>query len=94
MLKEHNIQSWLEDNLDWCAPQDKPQTLFIPSGTVSVPYMQAALAVLNSMFPDSRVVHHKIWGSTILTASESSKQVKLGALSQYFEEILRTTGSK
>eukprot|EP00957_Ditylum_brightwellii_P062699 4758436-Ditylum_brightwellii.AAC.1 len=94
MLKEHNIQSWLDDNLDWCALQNKPQTLFIPSGTVSVPYMQAALAVMNSTFPDNRAVHHKIWGSTILTASESSKQVKLGVLSQYFEEILRTTGSK
>eukprot|EP00957_Ditylum_brightwellii_P111652 8516644-Ditylum_brightwellii.AAC.1 len=22
MLKKHNIQSWLEDNPDWCAPQD------------------------------------------------------------------------
>eukprot|EP00957_Ditylum_brightwellii_P066833 5071957-Ditylum_brightwellii.AAC.2 len=24
MLKKHNIQSWLEDNPSWNAPQDKP----------------------------------------------------------------------
>eukprot|EP00957_Ditylum_brightwellii_P061468 4665434-Ditylum_brightwellii.AAC.1 len=32
MLRKHNIQSWLDDNLRWNDPQDKPvQTLFIPS---------------------------------------------------------------
>eukprot|EP00957_Ditylum_brightwellii_P105574 8048625-Ditylum_brightwellii.AAC.1 len=74
MLKKHNIQSWLEDNPDWCAPQDKPQTLFIPLGAVSVPDSQAALAVTNSASPDGRVVQHRIWGSTLVTASDGSKQ--------------------
>eukprot|EP00957_Ditylum_brightwellii_P147548 11236518-Ditylum_brightwellii.AAC.2 len=60
MLKKHNIQYWQEDNPDWYAPQDKPQTLFIPLGAVPDPDLQAALAVTNSMSPDSRVAQHRI----------------------------------
>eukprot|EP00957_Ditylum_brightwellii_P036965 2798339-Ditylum_brightwellii.AAC.1 len=57
MLKKHNIQSWLEDNPSWNAPQDKPaQTLFILSGTASVPDPQAALTATHSTSSDSRVV--------------------------------------
>eukprot|EP00957_Ditylum_brightwellii_P051543 3908325-Ditylum_brightwellii.AAC.1 len=49
---------------------------------------------MHSMSPDSKVTWHRIWSSTLVTASNGTKQVKLGALSQDFEEILRTTGSK
>eukprot|EP00957_Ditylum_brightwellii_P154890 11788761-Ditylum_brightwellii.AAC.1 len=37
---------------------------------------------------------HRIWGSTLVTASNGTKQVKLGVLSQDLEEILRMTGLK
>eukprot|EP00957_Ditylum_brightwellii_P125226 9545846-Ditylum_brightwellii.AAC.1 len=80
MLKKHNIQSWLKDNPSWSALQGTPaQTLFIPSGAVSVPDSQAILAATNSMSPDGRVAQHRIWGSTLVTASDGTKQVKLGA---------------
>eukprot|EP00957_Ditylum_brightwellii_P170265 12961386-Ditylum_brightwellii.AAC.1 len=95
MLKKHNIQSWLEDSPSWNAPQDKlVQTLFIPSGAVSVPNSQAALAAMHSTSPGGRVAQQRIWGSTFVSVNNGIKQVKLGVLSQDFEEILRTTGSK
>eukprot|EP00957_Ditylum_brightwellii_P180526 13751096-Ditylum_brightwellii.AAC.1 len=57
MLRKHNIQSWLEHNPSWNAPQDKPaQMLFIPSGAALVLDLQASLAAIHSMSPDSRVV--------------------------------------
>eukprot|EP00957_Ditylum_brightwellii_P014298 1076573-Ditylum_brightwellii.AAC.1 len=68
--------------------------LFIPSGAASVLNLQAALAATHIISPDSRVVWHRIWSSTLVTASNGTKQLKLGALSQDFEEILRATGSK
>eukprot|EP00957_Ditylum_brightwellii_P000760 60344-Ditylum_brightwellii.AAC.1 len=95
ILKKHNIQSWLKDNPSWNTPQDKPaQMLFIPSGAASVLNLQAALATIHSTSPDGRVARHRIWGSTLVTVSNGTKQVKLGALSQDFEEILCTTGLK
>eukprot|EP00957_Ditylum_brightwellii_P123716 9431679-Ditylum_brightwellii.AAC.1 len=94
MLKKHNIQSWLENNPDWCTPHDNPQIVYVPLGAVSVPDLQAALAATNSTLPDSRVVQHRIWGATLVTTSDCAKQVKLGTLSQDFEEILCATGSK
>eukprot|EP00957_Ditylum_brightwellii_P031089 2355097-Ditylum_brightwellii.AAC.1 len=95
MLRKHNIQSWLEDNPSWNAPQDKPaQMLFIPSSIVLVLDLQAALAATHSTSPDGRVAQHRIWGSTLMTASNGTKQVKLGTLSKDFEEILRVTGLK
>eukprot|EP00957_Ditylum_brightwellii_P119884 9148199-Ditylum_brightwellii.AAC.1 len=68
--------------------------LFIPSGVASVLDLQAALAAMYSTSPDGRVAQHRIWGSTLVTASNGTKQVKFGALSQDFEEILRATGLK
>eukprot|EP00957_Ditylum_brightwellii_P199712 15224341-Ditylum_brightwellii.AAC.1 len=60
MLKKHNIQSWLKDNPNWNAPQDKPaQTLFIPSDT-------------HSTSPDNRVARYRIWGSTLVTTVPDS----------------------
>eukprot|EP00957_Ditylum_brightwellii_P022617 1706005-Ditylum_brightwellii.AAC.1 len=95
MPRKHNIQSWLEDNPGWNAPQDRPaQTLFIPSGAALVFDLQAVSAATHSTFPDNRVAQHRIWGSTLVTASDGTKQVKLGALSQDFEEVLLVTGSK
>eukprot|EP00957_Ditylum_brightwellii_P031896 2418514-Ditylum_brightwellii.AAC.2 len=79
ILKKHNIQSWLQDNPSWNAPQDKPApTLFIMSGASSVPVLQAALVATHSTSPDSRVAQHRIWGFTLVTASNGTKQVKLG----------------
>eukprot|EP00957_Ditylum_brightwellii_P049464 3752712-Ditylum_brightwellii.AAC.1 len=75
MLKKKNIQSWLEDNPGWNAPQDKPtQTLFIPSGAASVPNCQAASTAMHSTSPDSKAARHRIWGSTLVTASNGTKQ--------------------
>eukprot|EP00957_Ditylum_brightwellii_P049228 3735378-Ditylum_brightwellii.AAC.1 len=74
MLRKHNIQSWLEDNPSWNTPQDKPvQTLLIPSGAASVLDLQAALAATHSTSPDDRVVQYRIWGSTLVTASNGTK---------------------
>eukprot|EP00957_Ditylum_brightwellii_P164581 12530346-Ditylum_brightwellii.AAC.1 len=93
MLRKHNIQFWLKENPSWNAPQDKPaQTLFIPSDAVLVLDSQAVLAAMHSRSPDGRVVQHRIWGSTLVTTSNGTKQVKFGTLSQDFEEILRATG--
>eukprot|EP00957_Ditylum_brightwellii_P029811 2254821-Ditylum_brightwellii.AAC.1 len=94
MLKKHNIQSWLEDNPDWNASQDMPQTLYISLGAVSVPDLQAASAATNSTSPDGRVAWHRIWGATLVTASDGTKQVKLSILLQDFNEILHKTYSK
>eukprot|EP00957_Ditylum_brightwellii_P128774 9823352-Ditylum_brightwellii.AAC.1 len=95
MLRKHSIQSLLDDNPSWNAPQDKPaQTLFIPSGAAFVLNLQAASAAMHSTSPDSRVMQHRKWGSTLVTASNVTKQVELGALFQDFEEILCVTGSK
>eukprot|EP00957_Ditylum_brightwellii_P174152 13259304-Ditylum_brightwellii.AAC.1 len=63
-------------------------------GTLSIPDSQVALAATNSMSPDGRVVQYRVWGSTLVTASDGTKQVKLGILSQDFEEILHVIGSK
>eukprot|EP00957_Ditylum_brightwellii_P028187 2128799-Ditylum_brightwellii.AAC.1 len=94
MLGKHNIQSWLQDNPSWNAPQDKPaQMLFIPSGAASILDLQAALAATHSTSPDGRAAGHRIWGSILVTASNGTKQVKLGILSQDFEEILCATDS-
>eukprot|EP00957_Ditylum_brightwellii_P075212 5715658-Ditylum_brightwellii.AAC.1 len=70
------------------------QTLFIPSGAASVPDLQATSAATHNTSPDDRVAQHRICYSTLVTASNGTKQVKLGALSQDFEDVLRTTGSK
>eukprot|EP00957_Ditylum_brightwellii_P142099 10826728-Ditylum_brightwellii.AAC.1 len=95
MLKNHNTQSWIEDNPSQNAPQDKPaQILFIPLGAASVPNSQAASAATNNTSPSSRVAQHRIWGSTLVTASNGTQQVKFGVLSQDFKEILHTTRSK
>eukprot|EP00957_Ditylum_brightwellii_P148763 11325780-Ditylum_brightwellii.AAC.1 len=66
MLKKHNIQFWLKDNLNWNTPQDKPAPiLFILPGASSVPDLQAASVAMHSTSPDGRVVQHRIWGSTL-----------------------------
>eukprot|EP00957_Ditylum_brightwellii_P180258 13731747-Ditylum_brightwellii.AAC.2 len=94
MLKKHNIQSWLEDNPDWNAPQDKPQAVYIPSSAILVPNSQATSAATNSTSPDGRVAWHRIWGATLVNVNDGTKQVKLSTLLQDFEEILYVTGSK
>eukprot|EP00957_Ditylum_brightwellii_P158915 12095665-Ditylum_brightwellii.AAC.1 len=82
MLRKHNIQSWLDDNLRWNAPQDKPvQTLFIPSGAALVLNLQTASTATHSTLSVGRVAQHRIWDSTLVTASNGTKQVKLGVLS-------------
>eukprot|EP00957_Ditylum_brightwellii_P065763 4988751-Ditylum_brightwellii.AAC.1 len=95
MLRKHNIQSWLKDNPSWNTPQDKPaQMLFIPSGAALVLDLQTASAATHSMSPDGRMAQHRTWGSTLVTASNGTKQVKLGDLSHDFEEILHATDLK
>eukprot|EP00957_Ditylum_brightwellii_P204049 15337368-Ditylum_brightwellii.AAC.1 len=67
-----------------------PHTL----GSILVTNSQAASAATNNTSPDDWVVHQKIWGATLVTTNNGTKQVKLATLLQDFEDILCATGSK
>eukprot|EP00957_Ditylum_brightwellii_P083649 6358280-Ditylum_brightwellii.AAC.1 len=76
--------------------QNKPHNIYIPqsSGHILVANLQVALAVTNSTSPGGRVAQHKIWGPSIVAASDGSKQVKPATFLQDCEDILCATGSK